>query len=147
MVVGSNLCLFRGPWWCSAWSWVRIFVFLGVNGWCSAWPWVRIFVFLGVNGGVVHGRGLWPWHVLGPIQTFRARIANDKYFVHEHCEISISIMQNTFSFLLYLRLHSGSFRSVPGYSKITSTPSPLPNTSRPWRDLENRNSLRSGADY
>jgi hypothetical protein len=39
MVLGSNLCLFRGQWWCSAWSWVRI------------------FVFFGVNGGVVHGRG------------------------------------------------------------------------------------------
>jgi hypothetical protein len=39
MVVGSNICLFRGPLWCSAWSWVRI------------------FVFLGVHGGVVHGRG------------------------------------------------------------------------------------------
>jgi hypothetical protein len=24
---------------------------------CSAWSWVRIFVYLGVNGGVVHGRG------------------------------------------------------------------------------------------
>jgi hypothetical protein len=58
-------------WWRSAWSWVRIFDFVGVNGgvvhvvdsnlsplgsmqcWCSAW----IFDFLGVNGGVVHGRG------------------------------------------------------------------------------------------
>jgi hypothetical protein len=56
-----------------------------------------------------------------------ARIADDKCFVHEHCEISISVMQNTFNFLLYLRLRSGSFRSVPGYSKITSPPIPLSN--------------------
>jgi hypothetical protein len=40
-VVGSNLCLFGGHQW-----------------WCSAWSWVRIFDILGVNGGVVHGRGL-----------------------------------------------------------------------------------------
>jgi hypothetical protein len=36
-------CLFGGYQWCSAWSWVRIFV---------------MFVFSGViNGGVVHVRG------------------------------------------------------------------------------------------
>jgi hypothetical protein len=38
---------FRGhQWWCSAWSWVRIFVLLGSN----------IFDILGVNSGIVHGR-------------------------------------------------------------------------------------------
>jgi hypothetical protein len=59
------------------WSWVRIFVFLGVNGsvvhgrgfesdflgvngGVVQWSWVRIFDFLGVNGGVVHDHGLWP---------------------------------------------------------------------------------------
>jgi hypothetical protein len=39
MILGSNLCLSGDLWWCSTWSWVRIFVFL-------------------VNGGVVHGRGV-----------------------------------------------------------------------------------------
>jgi hypothetical protein len=75
MVVGSNLCLFGGQWWCSAWSrvqiflpldgqwwciawsWVRIFV-LWDQWWCSAWSWVRIFDFVGVNGDVVHVVGL-----------------------------------------------------------------------------------------
>jgi hypothetical protein len=38
MDVSSNLCLFGGQW-------------------CSAWSCVQIFVFLGVNGGVVHGLG------------------------------------------------------------------------------------------
>jgi hypothetical protein len=28
MIWGSNLCLSGDQWWCSAWSWVRIFVFL-----------------------------------------------------------------------------------------------------------------------
>jgi hypothetical protein len=33
----------EGQSWCSAaWSWVRIFEFLG-QWWCSAWAWVRIF--------------------------------------------------------------------------------------------------------
>jgi hypothetical protein len=48
-------------------SWVRIF-HLWVNGpgfesftfggqwWCSAWSWVRIFDILGINDGVAHGR-------------------------------------------------------------------------------------------
>jgi hypothetical protein len=44
MVVGLNICLFGGHQWCSAWSWVRIFV---------------MFFFSGViNGGVMHGLGL-----------------------------------------------------------------------------------------
>jgi hypothetical protein len=100
MVVGSNLCLFR------------------VHGGVVHGRGFESLTFLGANGGVVHGRGLWPRHVRGPIQTFRARIADDICFVHEHCEISISVMQNTFNFLLYLRLRSGSFtcRSVPGNS-------------------------------
>jgi hypothetical protein len=57
---------FLGGQWCySAWSWVRIFDFVGVNvcvvhvvgsnlclfgghqWWCSAWSWVPIFDFLG----------------------------------------------------------------------------------------------------
>jgi hypothetical protein len=44
MVVGSNILHFAGQWWCSAWSWITI------------------FDFLGVNGGVVHGpefKSLW----------------------------------------------------------------------------------------
>jgi hypothetical protein len=81
--VGSNLCharvinggvmhglgfkflSFGGQRWCSAWSWVRIFHFEGVNvgvvhvvgsnlclfgghpWWCSAWSWVPILDFLG----------------------------------------------------------------------------------------------------
>jgi hypothetical protein len=66
MVLGSNFCrLFGNQWWCSAWSWVLIFDFVGVNAgvvhvvgsnlclfgghqwWCSAWSWVPIFDFLG----------------------------------------------------------------------------------------------------
>jgi hypothetical protein len=31
--------------------------FRGHQWLCSAWSWVRIFDILGVNGGVVHGRG------------------------------------------------------------------------------------------
>jgi hypothetical protein len=42
MVMGSNLS-FGGQWWCSAWSWVRIFDILGSGQ--------------SLNGGVVHGRG------------------------------------------------------------------------------------------
>jgi hypothetical protein len=33
---------------------VRIFDFLGGQLRCSAWSWVRIFDFVGVNVGVVH---------------------------------------------------------------------------------------------
>jgi hypothetical protein len=67
MVMGSNRSFRAHQWWCSAWSWVRLFVFWGINGcvvhgrgfesltfwgqwWCSAWSWVRVRV----NGGVVH---------------------------------------------------------------------------------------------
>jgi hypothetical protein len=52
MVMGSNLCLF------------------GVNPWCSAWSCVRIFVFLGVNGGVVHGRGFESLNFWMSVQAF-----------------------------------------------------------------------------
>jgi hypothetical protein len=75
---GFESLTFGGQWWCSAWSWVRNFDFVGVSGgvvhvvgsniclfgghqWCSAWSWVRIFVtfvFSGViNGGAMHGLG------------------------------------------------------------------------------------------
>jgi hypothetical protein len=37
------------------WLWFESLPFWGQ--WCSAWSCVRIFVFLGVNGGVVHGLG------------------------------------------------------------------------------------------
>jgi hypothetical protein len=37
--------IFGGQWWCSAWSWVRIFD--GGQWWCSAWSWVRILTFWG----------------------------------------------------------------------------------------------------
>jgi hypothetical protein len=30
--LGFKSLSFWGQWWCSAWSWVRIFDFLGVNG-------------------------------------------------------------------------------------------------------------------
>jgi hypothetical protein len=59
MDVGSNLCHFRGKWWCSAWSCMGSNLWrLGVHCGVVQWSWVRIFVFLGVNGvRVVHGRG------------------------------------------------------------------------------------------
>jgi hypothetical protein len=43
-------------WWCSAWSWVRIFDILGVNGGVVHVVGSNLSP-LGVNGGVVHGRG------------------------------------------------------------------------------------------
>jgi hypothetical protein len=56
MVVCSNVCLFGSQWWCSAWSWVRIFDFLDVNGGVVHGRGFEYLIF-GVNGGVVHGRG------------------------------------------------------------------------------------------
>jgi hypothetical protein len=73
MVLGSNLWLFGCQWWCSAWSWVRIFNFWGSVvvycmvlwsnlwlfwglWWCNAWPWVRIFDFW---GSIVVSAWLW----------------------------------------------------------------------------------------
>jgi hypothetical protein len=58
MVLGSNLCLLAHQWWCSAWSWVQIFDFVGVNGGAVHVVGSNLSP-LGVNGGggVVHGRG------------------------------------------------------------------------------------------
>jgi hypothetical protein len=39
-------------------SWVRIFCLFWGQFWYSAWSWVRIFYFWGVNSGVVHGCGI-----------------------------------------------------------------------------------------
>jgi hypothetical protein len=53
---GFESLSFWGQWWYSAWSRVRIFDFLGVNG--GEWLWVQIFVFSGtIIGGVMHGLG------------------------------------------------------------------------------------------
>jgi hypothetical protein len=43
-------------WWCSAWSCVRSFDFVGVNGGVVDVVGSNLSL-LGVNGGVVHGRG------------------------------------------------------------------------------------------
>jgi hypothetical protein len=51
---GLESLTFLGQWWCSAWSWVRIFDFFGGQWWCSARSWGRIFDFVVVNVGVVH---------------------------------------------------------------------------------------------
>jgi hypothetical protein len=70
----ESLTLCGCQWWCSAWSCVRIFDFVGVSGdvvhvvgsniclfgghqWCSAWSWVRIFVMF-VFSGVINA---WSW--------------------------------------------------------------------------------------
>jgi hypothetical protein len=58
--LGFESLSFRAhQWWCSTWSWVRIFDFVGVNG-GVAHVVGSILSPLGVNGGVVHahGRGL-----------------------------------------------------------------------------------------
>jgi hypothetical protein len=51
--VCSNLCLFGGQWWCSAWSWVRIFNFLDVNGDVVHGRGFESLIF-GASGGVLH---------------------------------------------------------------------------------------------
>jgi hypothetical protein len=55
--LGLESLSFRShQWWCSAWSWVRIFDFLGVNGGVVHGRGFESLIF-GINGGVVHGRG------------------------------------------------------------------------------------------
>jgi hypothetical protein len=72
--LGFESFTFWGQWWCSAWSWVRMFVFLGpsavVHG-CGLES-----LGGGVNGGVVHGLGfesLSFWGSMAENNTFWAK--------------------------------------------------------------------------
>jgi hypothetical protein len=102
----ASLMTFGGQWWCSAWSCVRIFVFLGSMRWCSDWSWVWIFDFLNVSGGVLlncHGikslicGGQW-WSIV-PV---KCKIKMQKWFSFNKIT---AFVFNSAIYIFYLKWH------------------------------------------
>jgi hypothetical protein len=97
MVLGSNLRLFGGQWWCSAWSWVRIFDF-GSQWWWVPWSRVRILDCLVVNCGVITIRNVRDFgNLIAAVKSCcielwssdRAMLPGCALNVHQMCCISV----------------------------------------------------------